>query len=78
MGRTIRFLLRWAINITAGWRSYLGIPKLSNVAQFFSLLKKDNPHQQLVYYQTGIGTYTSSNITDPLSSTIYKVGRLFA
>jgi len=61
----------------AGWLSYLGIPKLSNVAQFFSLLKKDDPRQS-VYYQTGVGTYTSSNVTDPVSSTIYKVGHLFA
>ncbi|KAI0800507.1 hypothetical protein C8Q74DRAFT_418441 [Fomes fomentarius] len=31
----------------------------SNVVTFFSLLKKDDRNEQMVYYQPGIGTYTS-------------------
>jgi uncharacterized protein (DUF2235 family) len=30
----------------------------TNVVKLFSCLKKDNPVEQAVYYQTGIGTYT--------------------
>ena len=47
--------------------------QLSNVAQFFSLLRKDQPSQQLVYYQTGIGTYTSSGVIGPITSRLSKV-----
>ncbi|KAI0756455.1 hypothetical protein C8Q80DRAFT_1092774 [Daedaleopsis nitida] len=32
----------------------------SNVVTFFSLLKKDDRQEQMVYYQPGIGTYTSN------------------
>ncbi|KAF8810983.1 hypothetical protein BYT27DRAFT_7134432 [Phlegmacium glaucopus] len=38
----------------------------SNIVEFFSLLKKDDPSKQLVYYQTGIGTYTSPQMATPL------------
>ncbi|KAI0714718.1 hypothetical protein C8Q76DRAFT_767966 [Earliella scabrosa] len=38
----------------------------SNVVSFFSLLKKDDRHEQMVYYQPGIGTYTS-NTQNPKS-----------
>ncbi|CAE7144134.1 unnamed protein product [Rhizoctonia solani] len=31
----------------------------TNVVKMFELLKKDDPERQMVYYQTGVGTYTS-------------------
>jgi uncharacterized protein (DUF2235 family) len=34
----------------------------SNVVQFLSMLKKDDPTKQLVYYQAGIGTYTGNGV----------------
>jgi len=37
----------------------------SNIVEFFSLLKKDDPTKQLVYYQAGIGTYTVPQIATP-------------
>ncbi|KAL0063363.1 hypothetical protein AAF712_009758 [Marasmius tenuissimus] len=45
----------------------------SNIVQFVSLLKKDDRSKQMVYYQTGIGTYTTPNIVTPLLSKISKV-----
>ncbi|KAH8110703.1 hypothetical protein DFH11DRAFT_1513988 [Phellopilus nigrolimitatus] len=44
----------------------------SNVVQFFSMLKKGDKDQQLVYYQAGIGTYTIPEIASPLTSKISK------
>ncbi|KAF8962961.1 hypothetical protein BDZ97DRAFT_1920088 [Flammula alnicola] len=44
----------------------------SNIVELFSMLKKDNPDKQLVYYQAGIGTYTSPQIATPLASSISK------
>ncbi|KAF8274308.1 hypothetical protein EI94DRAFT_1794529 [Lactarius quietus] len=38
----------------------------SNIVNFFSMLKKDDKSQQLVYYQAGIGTYTIPDIATPL------------
>ncbi|TDL28059.1 hypothetical protein BD410DRAFT_761386 [Rickenella mellea] len=38
----------------------------SNVVNFVTLLKKDDHDHQLVYYQTGIGTYTKSSSVSPL------------
>ncbi|OSD00889.1 hypothetical protein PYCCODRAFT_1436952 [Trametes coccinea BRFM310] len=35
----------------------------SNVVAFFSLLKKDDRREQMVYYQTGIGTYSSPQVS---------------
>jgi uncharacterized protein (DUF2235 family) len=35
-----------------------------------SLLKKDDPSKQLVYYQTGIGTNTKGDVSLPLVHTI--------
>ncbi|KIJ39768.1 hypothetical protein M422DRAFT_49486 [Sphaerobolus stellatus SS14] len=47
--------------------------QLSNVAKLFSLLERGDPSRQLVYYQTGIETYTSSSLTKgPISSRIAK------
>ncbi|KAI0829012.1 hypothetical protein BC628DRAFT_1337562 [Trametes gibbosa] len=43
----------------------------SNVVKFFSLLKKDDRREQMVYYQTGIGTYTTPQVTT-------AVGRAFS
>ncbi|KAI0029496.1 hypothetical protein K488DRAFT_56207 [Vararia minispora EC-137] len=45
----------------------------SNIVQFFSMLRKDNPQQQLVYYQAGIGTYTIPQIATPAASRISKL-----
>jgi len=44
----------------------------SNIVQLFSTLKKDDRDQQLVYYQAGIGTYTSPQIATPLASRMAK------
>ncbi|CAE6511368.1 unnamed protein product [Rhizoctonia solani] len=48
----------------------------TNVVKFFELLKKDNPEQQMVYYQTGVGTYTSPAWTSSISQTIAKTADL--
>lgn len=44
----------------------------SNIVQLFSMLKKDDPSQQMVYYQAGIGTYTIPQIATPLYAKISK------
>jgi hypothetical protein len=41
---------------------YRGRLQNSNVVQFLAMLKKDDPMEQLVYYQAGIGTYTGDNV----------------
>ncbi|KAF9565098.1 hypothetical protein CPC08DRAFT_630430 [Agrocybe pediades] len=38
----------------------------SNIVELFAMLKKDDPDKQLVYYQAGIGTYTTPQIATPL------------
>ncbi|KAE9399827.1 hypothetical protein BT96DRAFT_820106 [Gymnopus androsaceus JB14] len=45
----------------------------SNIVQLFSTLKKDDRDQQLVYYQAGIGTYTSPQIATPLASRMLTI-----
>jgi len=40
----------------------------SNIVQLFSLLQKDDHTQQMVYYQSGIGTYTIPQIATPFYS----------
>ncbi|KAF9076868.1 hypothetical protein BDP27DRAFT_1389158 [Rhodocollybia butyracea] len=45
----------------------------SNIVQFFAALKKDNSDQQMVYYQAGIGTYTSPEIATPVMTNFYKI-----
>jgi len=45
----------------------------SNVVQLVATLKKDDTSKQLVYYQTGIGTYTDSAFKAPLLSGISQV-----
>lgn len=36
------------------------------------MLKKDDRKQQMVYYQTGLGTYTTPQVATPLASKISK------
>ncbi|KAH8103592.1 hypothetical protein BXZ70DRAFT_889242 [Cristinia sonorae] len=45
----------------------------SNVVQLVSMLKKDDTTKQLVYYQTGIGTYVDSAFKAPFLSGISEV-----
>ncbi|KNZ77730.1 hypothetical protein J132_04157 [Termitomyces sp. J132] len=45
----------------------------SNIVQFFSMLKKDDRTKQMVYYQAGIGTYTSPQIATPMAAKISKI-----
>ncbi|KAL0577577.1 hypothetical protein V5O48_004409 [Marasmius crinis-equi] len=44
----------------------------SNIVEFFKLLKKDDRSKQMVYYQAGIGTYTTPQIATPLMARISK------
>ncbi|RDB14966.1 hypothetical protein Hypma_016149 [Hypsizygus marmoreus] len=44
----------------------------SNIVEFFTMLKKDDSDQQMVYYQAGIGTYTSPEVATPLAAKISK------
>ncbi|OBZ79069.1 hypothetical protein A0H81_01440, partial [Grifola frondosa] len=44
----------------------------SNVIQFFSLLKKGDRRQQMVYYQAGIGTYTVPEVATPMMAKFEK------
>ncbi|KAF9525908.1 hypothetical protein CPB83DRAFT_858827 [Crepidotus variabilis] len=44
----------------------------SNIVLLVSLLKKDDRTKQLVYYQTGIGTYTSPKVASSFTSRIEK------
>ncbi|KAF9528165.1 hypothetical protein CPB83DRAFT_855015 [Crepidotus variabilis] len=45
----------------------------SNIVNLFAMLKKDDPSQQLVYYQAGIGTYTIPQIAKPMMAKFHKV-----
>ncbi|KIK60797.1 hypothetical protein GYMLUDRAFT_200122 [Collybiopsis luxurians FD-317 M1] len=45
----------------------------SNVVNLFSMLKKDDPEQQLVYYQAGIGTYSIPQIAQPWMAKVHKI-----
>ncbi|KAH0586678.1 hypothetical protein H2248_007895 [Termitomyces sp. 'cryptogamus'] len=45
----------------------------SNIVQFFTMLKKDDREKQMVYYQAGIGTYTSPKIATPLGAKTSKI-----
>jgi hypothetical protein len=44
----------------------------SNIVQLVALLKKSDRSKQMVYYQAGIGTYTSPKIATPFMSSIRK------
>ncbi|KJA19221.1 hypothetical protein HYPSUDRAFT_143965 [Hypholoma sublateritium FD-334 SS-4] len=45
----------------------------SNIVNFLSMLKKDKPRQQLVYYQAGIGTYTIPQIAKPMMAKLHRI-----
>ncbi|KAF8079272.1 hypothetical protein FPV67DRAFT_1691876 [Lyophyllum atratum] len=45
----------------------------SNIVNFFSMLKKDDSKEQLVYYQAGIGTYTIPQIAKPMMAKFHRV-----
>ncbi|KAI0368947.1 hypothetical protein BV20DRAFT_947314 [Pilatotrama ljubarskyi] len=45
----------------------------SNVISFFSMLKKDDRNEQMVYYQSGIGTYTTPQVASPLRAKVDRV-----
>ncbi|KAJ6537308.1 hypothetical protein DFH09DRAFT_1263481 [Mycena vulgaris] len=45
----------------------------SNIVQYFSMLGKGDRTRQMVYYQSGIGTYTTSEIATPLMAKISKI-----
>jgi uncharacterized protein (DUF2235 family) len=45
----------------------------SNVVNFFSLLRKDDPKEQLVYYQAGIGTYNAPEIASPIAAKLSRI-----
>ncbi|KAJ7292621.1 hypothetical protein C8J57DRAFT_1428731 [Mycena rebaudengoi] len=44
----------------------------SNVINFFTMLKKNDPRQQLVYYQAGIGTYSIPQIAHPMLAKVHR------
>ncbi|KAF8074124.1 hypothetical protein FPV67DRAFT_1480849 [Lyophyllum atratum] len=44
----------------------------SNIVQLVSLLKKNDRSKQMVYYQAGIGTYTSPKVMTPFTSKLSK------
>ncbi|KAJ3802202.1 hypothetical protein GGU11DRAFT_673408 [Lentinula aff. detonsa] len=44
----------------------------SNIISFFTMLKKDDNTQQMVYYQAGIGTYTTPQVATPLMAKFSK------
>ncbi|KAJ7801624.1 hypothetical protein B0H13DRAFT_1672506, partial [Mycena leptocephala] len=51
----------------------------SNVVELFSMLDRDSPEKQLVYYQTGIGTTTHPGFWSPLTISLSKlVDKMFA
>ncbi|KAJ7887037.1 hypothetical protein B0H14DRAFT_3127703, partial [Mycena olivaceomarginata] len=51
----------------------------SNVVELFSMLERDDPEKQLVYYQTGIGTTTHPGFWSPLMISLSKlVDKMFA
>ncbi|RDB14791.1 hypothetical protein Hypma_016547 [Hypsizygus marmoreus] len=44
----------------------------SNIVQLVSLLKKNDRSKQMVYYQAGIGTYTSPQVASPFTAKLSK------
>ncbi|KAJ7174101.1 hypothetical protein C8R43DRAFT_1230806 [Mycena crocata] len=44
----------------------------SNIVEFFTMLAKGDRSKQMVYYQAGIGTYTTPNIATPMMSKFSK------
>ncbi|KAL7285026.1 hypothetical protein ACG7TL_000116 [Trametes sanguinea] len=45
----------------------------SNIVTLFSLLKKDDRDEQMVYYQSGIGTYVAPQVASPLRAKVDKL-----
>ncbi|CAE6482247.1 unnamed protein product [Rhizoctonia solani] len=45
----------------------------TNVVKLFSLLKRDNREEQMVYYQPGVGTYVPPGILLPITLKLAKV-----
>ncbi|KZP04656.1 hypothetical protein FIBSPDRAFT_923299 [Athelia psychrophila] len=45
----------------------------SNIVEFFSMLKREDVTQQLVYYQAGIGTYTIPEIASSIGASFQKL-----
>ncbi|KAF9076900.1 hypothetical protein BDP27DRAFT_1312790 [Rhodocollybia butyracea] len=45
----------------------------SNIVQFCTCLYKEDHTKQMVYYQTGIGTYTSPAVDSPVRSQVLKL-----
>ncbi|KAH8825576.1 hypothetical protein DL96DRAFT_1817098 [Flagelloscypha sp. PMI_526] len=45
----------------------------SNIVNLFTALKKDAPSKQLVYYQSGIGTYTIPQVATPFAAKLKKL-----
>ncbi|KAJ7062233.1 hypothetical protein C8F01DRAFT_1368863 [Mycena amicta] len=45
----------------------------SNIVQFFSMLPKGDRTRQMVYYQAGIGTYTSPEVASPFRAKLNKL-----
>lgn len=48
----------------------------SNIVQFISMLKKDNRREQMVYYQAGIGTYTSGHAPGFINAINRKISKI--
>ncbi|KAG8945469.1 hypothetical protein FRC04_000754 [Tulasnella sp. 424] len=46
--------------------------KNSNVVLLFQMLKRDNPEHQLVYYQTGIGTYAPTGFMSAIGAQVAR------
>ncbi|KAL0577270.1 hypothetical protein V5O48_004727 [Marasmius crinis-equi] len=44
----------------------------SNIVELFTMLKKDDRSKQMVYYQAGIGTYTTPQVATPFMAKISK------
>ncbi|KAI9437109.1 hypothetical protein BJY52DRAFT_1130131 [Lactarius psammicola] len=44
----------------------------TNIVQFSSFLKKDDMSQQMVYYQSGVGTFTIPQVITPVKAFIQK------
>jgi len=47
----------------------------SNVVKLYMMMNKDR-EQQIVFYDPGVGTMSDSNIVNPLSKTLFKLGGL--
>ncbi|QRW27127.1 hypothetical protein RhiXN_01722 [Rhizoctonia solani] len=45
----------------------------TNVVKLFSLLKRDNQEEQMVYYQPGVGTYTPPGIFLPITLKLTRI-----